>query len=154
MKVHPATTNDLPASSDFRKDIVEFERKFKDLECSVYGEELDKLCPVKHSFVDGAYIREIFMPKGTLVTSKIHKFKHPYFVMKGKCSVQSEKGLEQITAPHHGITEPGTKRLLYIHEDTVWITVHVTKEKDLDKIEEEIIAKSFDEIEQSTEVIP
>ena len=40
--------------------------------------------PLKHKFVDGAYVREIFMPKGAFVVSKIHKFKHPYFILKGK----------------------------------------------------------------------
>ena len=32
-------------------------------------------CPLVHRFTNKMYIREIFMPKGTLVTSKIHKRK-------------------------------------------------------------------------------
>jgi len=103
-------------------------------------------CPLKHTFVDGAYVREIFMPKGMLITSKIHKFKHPYFVLKGDVSVMTEDGPVRIKAPFAGVTPVGTKRLLYTHEDTVWITVHVTKETDLDKIENEVIAKSFKEL--------
>lgn len=132
-----------------REDIVEFEKNFAILPIAVSGAELDKLCPLKHTFVDGAYVREIFMPKGTLLTSKIHKIKHPYFIMQGKCSVLTDKGVQHIQAPYHGITEPGTKRVLYIHEDTIWITVHVTKETDLKKIEEQIIAKNFNEVEIS-----
>lgn len=129
-----------------RKGILDFERKLDALPISVKGKELDELCPLKHTFVDGAYVREIFMPKGTLLTSKIHKICHPYFVMKGDCSVLTDEGIIRIKAPYHGITQPGTKRILYMHEDTIWLTVHVTKHKDLEKIEEEIIAKSFDEI--------
>ena len=129
-----------------RQGILEFEERLGTLPSSVRGDELDKMCPLKHTFVDGAYIREIFMPKGTLLTSKIHKICHPYFVMKGECSVLTDEGVVRIKAPYSGVTQPGTKRVLYMHEDTVWITVHVTKHKDLEMIEEEIIAKSFDEI--------
>lgn len=129
-----------------RASILEFEKKLDAVPNSVKGKELDELCPLKHTFVDGAYIREIFMPKGVLITSKIHKICHPYFVMEGECSVLTDEGIIRIKAPYHGITQPGTKRILYMHENTRWITVHVTKEKDLAKIEEEIIAKSFEEI--------
>jgi hypothetical protein len=43
-------------------------------------------------------------------------------------------------------SKPGIKRVGYAHEDTVWITVHPTDETDLDKLEENLIAKSFDEV--------
>ncbi len=132
---------------DFKEKILSFEEAFKKHPGALVGHEMDEsLCPLKHTFVDGAYVREIFMPKGVMLTSKIHKIKHPYFVMKGKCSVVTEDGVQEITAPFQGITEPGTKRLLYMHEDTVWITVHVTNETDLEKIEEQVIAKTFDEL--------
>ena len=104
-------------------------------------------CPLKHTFVDGAYVREIFMPKGLFLTSKIHKKTHPFFIMQGDVSVvNSEEGkaAHRIKAPYYGITPAGTKRVLYIHEDTTWITVHVTKEVDLDAIEEEIVAPSYE----------
>ena len=84
-------------------------------------------CPVKHTFTDGMYIREIFMPKDTYVTSLCHNTKHPYFVMVGKCKVVSKNfGGELIEAPYFGVTVPNTRRLLYILEPTVWITCHVT----------------------------
>jgi len=104
--------------------------------------------PLKHTFVDGAYVREIFMPKGMLIVSKLHKITHPYFVMKGDVSVFTEEGIVRIKAPYYGVTKAGTKRVLYIHEDTLWVTVHVTQETDLVKIEEEIISKSYAEFDQ------
>lgn len=136
-----------------RDNILEFEERLALLPTAVKGKEFDKLCPLKHTFVEGAYVREIFMPKGTLCTSKIHKFRHPYFIMKGDCSVYTDKGIVRLKAPYHGITEPGTKRILYMHEDTIWVTVHVTKYTDLEKIEEEIIAKTFNEIELTKEEV-
>ena len=81
--------------------------------------------PLVHRFTDGIYVREIFMPKGTLLTSKIHKTRHQFMVLKGEVSVLDEQGNEvRITAPHIGITEIGTRRVLFIHEDCVWATVH------------------------------
>ena len=107
------------------------------------GDQADM--PLHHSFGEGIYVREIFMPAGKLVISKIHKKAHPYFVLKGVLSVLTEEGPKLIRAPYYGMTPAGTKRVLYIHEDTVWITVHATDETDIEKIEEEIIAKNFDE---------
>lgn len=99
--------------------------------------------PLKHIFADGCYVREITMPKGMLLTSKIHKVTHPYFVLKGDVSVLTEEGVVRIKAPFSGITKAGTKRILYIHEETIWTTVHVTKHKDIKKIEKQIIAKDY-----------
>ncbi len=131
----------------FRARMLAFEEQFIKSPDSYVGHEMDaEFCPLKHTFVDGAYVREIFMAKGTLIVSKIHKKKHPYFIMKGKYIVCTENGIETIEAPYQGITEAGTKRLLYIQEDCVWITVHVTNETDLEKIEKEIIAETFDEV--------
>jgi len=130
-----------------RKGILYVEKKLAEMPGAIIGHDNDaKNLPLKHTFVEGAYIREIFMPKGTLLTSKIHKTRHAYFVMKGDCSVLTDEGVVRIKAPYQGITEPGTKRILYMHEDTVWVTVHVTNETDLDKIEEQIIAKTFEDI--------
>jgi len=120
--------------------------KAEDMMKRVPGAMLGDCCPLKHTFVDGAYVREIFMPKGLFLTSKIHKKTHPFFIMKGDVSVlnSEEGGAVRIKAPYSGITPAGTKRILYIHEDTTWITVHVTDEVDLEKIEEEIIAPSYE----------
>ena len=79
-----------------------------------------KICPLRHTFADGSYIREITMPKGMLFVTKIHKITHPYFLLKGDVSVLTEEGVVRIKAPFHGITLSGTKRVIYTHEDTVW----------------------------------
>jgi quercetin dioxygenase-like cupin family protein len=128
---------------NFRERIMELENIINQQPNVRQG---DDACPLKHSYADGCYIREIFMPKGSLLTSKIHKVKHPYFILKGKVTVVTDKGEELLEAPFSGITEPGTKRLLYIHEDTIWATVHVTEKTNLKEIEQEIIAKDFNEI--------
>lgn len=95
--------------------------------------------PLTHRFTDGMYIREIFMPAGTLLTSKIHKTNHPFVVTQGKCVVFDGNKIEHIQGPHTGITEQNTRRLLYIEEDTTWLTFHVTDKTDVHEIEKEII---------------
>lgn len=138
---------------EFRAGILDFEEKLKKVPNVLVGHEADEAtCPLKHTFVDGAYIREIFMPKDTLLTSKIHKIKHPYFIMSGDVSIATEEGIKRIKAPYCGVTTAGTKRLLYMHEDTVWITVHVTKETEIEKIEKEIISINFEELDKFLEV--
>jgi hypothetical protein len=82
-------------------------------------------CPVVHRFTDGMYIREIFMPKDSLVTSKIHNTNHPYTISKGKALVQiDDEGWVELEAPYTGITLQGTRRVLYILEDCIWTTYH------------------------------
>lgn len=104
------------------------------------GEDTERLCHVKHIFGDGCYVREWNSPPDVFTVSKVHKIAHPFFVLKGKVSVLSGEGVQVLTAPHYGITPPGTKRLLYTHEETQWVTVHVTSETDLSVIEKDIIA--------------
>ena len=89
---------------------------------------------------------EITMPAGLLLTSKIHKICHPYFITEGDVSVITEEGVVRLKAPYSGITPAGTKRILYIHKKTVWTTIHRTFKKNIKKIEKEIIAKDFKEL--------
>lgn len=112
----------------------------------------DEATPLKHTFTDGLYIREMRAPKGMLNTSKLHKTTHPYFILEGEFSVLTENGMVRIKAPYMGITKAGTKRVVYFHKDTVWITVHATKETDLKKIEEELIAKTYDELPEDVKI--
>lgn len=142
----------LPANytkEEFREGITKLEQRVKDHKhgCKTQ-EEVNKFNPLRHSFGDGCYVREIFNPKGSLLVTKIHKVAHPFFLMKGKMSILSEEGETLLEAPHYGITKPGTKRIIFTHEDCVFVTVHVTNETDLTKIEEQIIAKDFAEIEE------
>lgn len=95
-------------------------------------------CPLVHRFTDGMYIREILMPAGTLVTTLLHKTNHPFVILKGKVSVWNNGDVEHLEAPYVGITNPGTRRLIVIHEDTTWITFHATDKTDPDEIAETI----------------
>lgn len=135
---------------EVRKGMIKLEDAMKRHPNALIGDN-DKN-PLKHSFADGCYIREIFNPAHELIVTKIHKLAHPYFLLEGEMSILTEEGVKRIKAPHYGITPAGTKRVIFTHTDCVFVTVHVTKERDLTKIEEEVIAKTWDEIEVQKEV--
>lgn len=131
---------------DTRQDILALEAVLRQAPGAVSGDS--SLCPLKHSFADGVYVREIFLPKGILLTGKIHKHAHPNFLMQGEVLVRTEhEGVEHLKAPLSIISKAGTKRVVFALEDTIWITVHVTGETDLDKIEEYVIAKDYEAYE-------
>lgn len=98
-----------------------------------------------HRFAKGLYAREIFIPKGTLLTGKIHKQEHLNIVAKGDISVLTEAGPQRVQAPCTIVSQPGTKRVGYAHEDTVWITVHATDVTDVEKIDSELVVDTYEE---------
>ena len=144
-----AEKRQLQASKEqFRTSIMQVQENMENHPNGLTGEALEKLNPLKHSFADGCYIREIFNPKGELLVTKIHKVSHPFFLMKGDMTILMEDGIKRIKAPHYGITPAGTKRIIYCHEDCVFVTVHATKLTDIKAIEEEVIAKDFDKFDK------
>lgn len=100
-----------------------------------------------HRFADNVYCREIHIPAGHVVVGKIHKKEHINFISKGRVTVITEQGgIEELVAPCTLVSPPGVKRLLVTHEDTIWSVIHSTEETDLEKIEEQEIARSYTEI--------
>jgi hypothetical protein len=111
-------------------------------------------CTLKHYFTPiqkeygcGTYAREMFLPKGTVMVGKIHRHHYLNFIMKGKLSVSTEFGKQYYEAPCIFVSEPGMKRAIYAEEDSIWVNVHqsqFTGEENLDKIESEVIAPSYE----------
>lgn len=100
----------------------------------------------RHIMADGLYAREITIPRGVLMTGKIHKRGHLNFISKGAITVLTEDGIEFLKAPAVIRSRPGTKRVGFAHEETVWTTVHATNETDLEKIEEELVTMSYEDV--------
>jgi hypothetical protein len=102
-------------------------------------------CPMRHVFtpVPGylelrLYTRSITMEKGALIFSRIHRYEHPFEISAGAAAIWTEEtGWKKYSSPCLGVTMPGTRRLLYILEECVFSTFHVTKLTDPDAIVEE-----------------
>jgi hypothetical protein len=101
-----------------------------------------------HTFADGLYAREIEIKAGTLLTGKIHKFEHINIVSKGSISVLTENGAKRIEAPCAFVSPPGTKRVGYAHEDTVWTTVHALPNnvRDPERAEDFLVTMCYDDV--------
>lgn len=104
--------------------------------------------PLTHRFADGVYAREMLIPAGHLIIGKIHRYGHLNLISKGHVAVLTEFGVEEFTGPVTFISQPGTKRVVFAYEDTVWTTFHGTKRTTPEEVEEDIICKSFDEYDR------
>ena len=138
----------ISGSVDIRKGLLQLEEAWKSEDGHSLGDDwVDRVegGGLEHQFINGLYVRMVHLPAGMFFTTKIHKVRHPYFVLHGKCRILTEEGVVDMIAPHHGITEPGTKRLMYIVEDVVWYTVHATDKTTPEEVEEEVIAKDYGE---------
>lgn len=142
-----AKPTDIAQRMLLRECISAFEAAMFEQPEAVLGDS--DIAPLTHTFADGIYIREIFLPKGTLATGKIHKHCHPSFLLSGDVSVVTEQGgFERLIAPLSMISPAGTKRIVYANEDSVWITVHCNPDnlRDIEQLEDLIIAKNYDEL--------
>ena len=109
--------------------------------------EMDEVMPVNHHLKDGLYTREIFMPKGMLVVSFIHKQSHPSFFLKGEMSIVSDTGeVKRIKGPMKVMTDIGTQRVAYIHEDTTWVCVYRTDATTIEEAEKEVYTENYKEL--------
>lgn len=149
MEVTKQNTELDESKKEFRVKVNDFENALKNVEGSFQGDT--KVCPLKHSFSDNMYVREISIPEGVVLTGKIHKHDHPNFLMSGTVVVVTEDGGEEILeGPLAMISPPGTKRALFALTDLVWITVHhnPTNTRDLKELEERVIAPSYEDYEK------
>lgn len=132
-----------------REGILEFEDMLGTCDGVIKGDS--EVCPLKHSFCDGIYVREIRIPAGMTLTGKIHLHSHPNFLMQGEVEVYTEYGgIEYLQAPLAMISKAGTKRIVRTISECVWITVHhnPTNTQDLNELEKIVIADSYDEYEK------
>lgn len=126
------------------KDIRE---KVLRLEAALMADGDGQELPVQHHFSRGVYARELFIPKGVVLVGKIHRFSQINIVLKGDISVLTESGVRRLKAGDMFVSPAGIKRAGYAHEDTTWLTIHGSNETDPDKLEAELIVRSFEEFD-------
>lgn len=100
--------------------------------------------PVTHRFSPGIYTREIFMPADTYVIGHIHKTRHLNVVLTGRASVLIEGEMHEFVAPCVFESGAGVQKVLHIHEDCRWMTIHANPgdSRDVAAIEETLVELS------------
>lgn len=100
---------------------------------------------LKHYFAEGLYGRHLTIPADMYVVGKIHLKGQLNFLMKGTIIVATEDGATILEAPQVISSPPGVKRAAYSVTEVEWVTVSASDKTDLGELEEELIAKSFDD---------
>lgn len=130
-----------------KADIVAKRTLFHNLEKSMLREEQVDI-PVKHSFSGGMYSREITIPKGTLLTGRIHKFDHFDVMISGDISVSTDDGeVKRLTGYHSFAGKSGKKRVGYAHEETHWITFHASPKNNPENMLDFLTCSTYKELE-------
>ena len=105
-------------------------------------EQIAKELPLEHFICNKTYTRQITLPKDMLLTGKVHNFDHVSILSKGDVSVMTDEGVTRIKAPATWISKAGTKRLIYVHEETIWSTIHHSENTLVEDLEKEIVHES------------
>lgn len=90
--------------------------------------------------LSGLYGRELFIPAGSIMAGKVHKFEHISVLIQGYLEIASPEGVIRVRAPYVCVTKPGIQRIVYAYEDSIFLTVHGTNETDVQKIEQTVVA--------------
>jgi hypothetical protein len=122
--------------TDFRSKVINLETELLKLP------QVD--AKLEHFFARGVYARALHIPKGCTLTGKIHKYSQINVLLKGKMAIASVEGMKEMVAGDIIESGPGVKRAGYAHEDSVWLTIHGTHERDLERLEDELISPSFE----------
>jgi hypothetical protein len=128
----------MPLFKHHIKKVLELEGEIKKME--------QVGCPVIHHFAPGIYAREVTMCANAVFIGKIHKHAHLNIVSKGQVTFTDETGTRTVKAPYTFRSNAGSKKALYIHEETVWTTIHGTDETDIETIESEFVIENVEDL--------
>lgn len=134
-----------------REVIVSVEFLMRDSVESGLSTDVKDSIPLDHQFIPGAYARGMCVAAGTLIVGKIHRKPCFNFILSGACVVWSEWGRQDILAPLFFVSPPGTKRIIYAVQDLIWYNVHGTEQTDLEKLEAELIAPHYADLQIKVE---
>jgi hypothetical protein len=93
--------------------------------------------PLTHYHTKDLYGRRIIVPAGCLFTTRVHKTDHIAVALRGRITMLNAEGESQeITAPDMFVTPAGTHRVVYVHEEVEFATIHHCEEQDDDNVVE------------------
>ena len=108
--------------------------------------------PLKHTFADGIYVRQMTMTQDSMVVGAIHNHLHVWFLLTGHITVATEDSTEDYIAPCYVVSTPGVKRVIYANEESIFVNIHKnpSNTQNLEELEAEIVSRNYKEYEQYT----
>lgn len=97
----------------------------------------------RHYIAGGMYARELFMPKGSIVTGKIHLKEHLCHISFGWVTVVEDSKTYDVRGPCTFIGDAGSKRALLMHEDTLWTAFHTTDKLTVEECEASLVTNDY-----------
>ena len=98
---------------------------------------------VTNHLVDGLYLRELMLPEGALILSRVHKRPLVNIISQGRVVVIDSNGKHEYEAPCTFISAAGTQRLVYAPEETVWNTAHLTDVTNPDELVDDLTCDNY-----------
>lgn len=87
--------------------------------------------PLTHYHTKELYGRRIIVPAGCFFTTRVHKTDHISVAFRGRITMLNAEGESQeVTAPDMFVTPAGTHRVVYVHEEVEFATIHHCEEQD------------------------
>ena len=105
---------------------------------------------VSHYHTEDLYGRRIIVPAGTFFTTAVHKVDHISVALRGRITMLNAEGMAQeVTAPDVFVTPAGTHRVVFVHEEVEFLTVHHCEEQDDSKVADALTYKTMVEFQRN-----
>ncbi len=143
---------DLITNTDRRSKILEIEDLIKAQPNHFEGNGVET--PTTHHFAEGVYVREMFVPKDTLITGKIHNLEHVNILLAGHMLVVTEEGSVDLKGPCIFVSPPGTKKAGYAVTDCTFANCHPNPKnfKNPDLLEKTLVSDTYEEFQKTIDV--
>lgn len=137
--IHPAAPKLSLGGPDRDEKIDRLEAEM----CSM-GQDADEVgIEILHHFAPGIYAREMRVPAGRLITSKVHRFENLSILSRGRMVLYQDDGtVVEVVAGMHVVAPAGARRVAWVLEDSVWTVFHATTNTNPDEIEAQVVAPS------------
>lgn len=107
--------------------------------------------PTTHHFSQDIYVREIFMPAGSVVVGKVHATRHLNIILSGECTIWTVHGRIDGRAGMIFESLPGVQKALKMKTDVRYLTVHYNPDNSTDS---EILEGRYIRSEEQMDLFP
>lgn len=130
---------------DFINKVESLEKAMLESDLPGIAKGNSDMFPLKHSFSEGVYIREMFMPAGGFVIGKLYKISHTWFLLSGELEIATDEGAVHYIAPCYVNAPEGTKRVLHAIKDSVFVNVYPNPDNitDIETLENMLTCPSY-----------